>query len=55
MNVMERKKDTSAAFWPMIIPQMYGSAFHMPMYFMILDRVRNLPNFMLIKKMNQIC
>lgn len=34
----------------MTIPQMYSSAFHMPVYFMILDRGRNLPNFMLMKK-----
>lgn len=36
----------------MTIPQMYSSAFHMPMYFMILDRGHNLPNFMLMNEPN---
>lgn len=39
----------------MTVPQMYSSAFHTPMYFIILDLVCNLPNFMLMKKMCQIC
>lgn len=34
----------------MTVPQMYSSAFHIPMYFIILDLVCNLPNFMLMKK-----
>lgn len=52
MNMMEweKEKDTSAPFWPMTVPQIYSSASHMCMYFIIVDPVRNLATFMMMKK-----